>query len=63
MAQTTVNERIKILIKVLGLSTRAFSVSIGVADTITRNYIDRGTSPKSEFLANILRQYEGVNPN
>lgn len=63
MPQTTVNERLRILVKTLGISIRAFSASIGVADTTTRNYLDRGTTPKSDFLTKVMRQYEGIDPN
>jgi hypothetical protein len=63
MSQTTVSERIKVLVQKLGISVRAFSTSIGVPDTTTRNYIDRGTNPKADYLSTILRHYEGVNPN
>jgi hypothetical protein len=61
MAQTTVNERIKIVIDALGMSVNAFSKSIDVPGTTTQNYLKRGTSPKTEFLAKILSRFEQIN--
>jgi DNA-binding transcriptional regulator YiaG len=63
MAESTVNERLKILVDKLGLSVNAFSEALGVPGTTTRNYLVRGTNPKSEFLAKITRRFEHVNPN
>ena len=61
MAQTTINERLKILIDSLGMSARAFSTAIGSGDTNTRNYLDRGSKPGAEYLEKIVRRFESVN--
>lgn len=61
MANNTVNQRLKILIDALGLSVNAFGDAIGVPGTTTRNYIVRGTNPKSDFLAKVVRRFEQVN--
>lgn len=62
MSQLTINERIKFLIENSGLSVRAFSTAIGATDTNTRNYIDRGSKPNSEFLEKLLRRFDNTNP-
>jgi DNA-binding transcriptional regulator YiaG len=61
MAQTTVNERIKILIDALGMSVNAFSKSIDVPTTTMANYLKRGSSPKTQLLAKVLNRFEHVN--
>jgi hypothetical protein len=61
MAQSTINERLKILIEALGLSARAFSSEIGSGDTNTRNYLDRGSKPGADYLEKIIRRFEFVN--
>ena len=61
MAQTTINERLKILIELLGMSARAFSSAIGSGDTNTRNYLDRGSKPGADYLEKIVRRFETVN--
>jgi hypothetical protein len=62
MADNTINQRLKILIEALGLSVNAFGEAIGVPGTTTRNYLVRGTNPKSDFLAKVARRFEQVNP-
>ena len=61
MAQSTINERLKILIDALGMSARAFSSAIGSGDTNTRNYLDRGSKPGADYLEKIVRRFETVN--
>ena len=61
MAQGSINQRLKILIESLDLSTRGFSKAIGVSDTNTRNYLDRGSKPNSDYLEKIMRRFERVN--
>lgn len=61
-SQGTINERIRFLIEKLGMSVRGFSSALGVSDTNTRNYIDRGSKPNSEYLEKLLRQFNGINP-
>ncbi|WP_310393651.1 helix-turn-helix transcriptional regulator [Hymenobacter sp.] len=62
MSELTINERIKFLIEKSGMSVRAFSSAIGVTDTNTRNYIDRGSKPNSEFLEKLIRRFSDTNP-
>lgn len=62
MNQSTINERLKFLIDNSGLSVRAFSAAVGVTDTNTRNYIDRGSKPNSDFLGKLLRRFHDINP-
>ncbi|MCA8830567.1 helix-turn-helix domain-containing protein [Hymenobacter pini] len=62
MTQETTSQRIKILIKKLGLTSRAFSASIDVPDATTRNYIDGRSKPSAEYIEKIIRRYAHVNP-
>lgn len=62
MSELTINERIKFLIEKSGMSVRAFSNAIGATDTNTRNYIDRGSKPNSDFLEKLLRRFNDTNP-
>jgi hypothetical protein len=60
--QSTINERLKFLIEKLGMSIRGFSSELGVSDTNTRNYIDRGSKPNSDYLQKLLRRFDSINP-
>lgn len=60
--QESINERIKFLIEKLGMSVRGFSAELGVSDTNTRNYIDRGSKPNSDYLQRLLRRFDSINP-
>ncbi|MBO3270785.1 helix-turn-helix domain-containing protein [Hymenobacter defluvii] len=62
MTQETINQRLNFLIENLGLSIRAFSATLGVSDTNTRNYLAKGTKPNSDYLESILRHFSRVNP-
>lgn len=44
------------------MSVRAFSSAIGATDTNTRNYIDRGSKPNSEYLEKLLKRFDAINP-
>jgi DNA-binding transcriptional regulator YiaG len=61
-AQSSINERIKFIIDKLGMSVRGFSTELGVSDTNTRNYIDRGSKPNSDYLQKVLRRFDSINP-
>ena len=63
MTQPTINQRLKILIDALGVSIRSFSSTLGVSDTNTRNYINRGSVPGADFIEKVLRHFERVNPS
>jgi hypothetical protein len=60
--QYSINERIKFIIDKLGMSVRGFSAELGVSDTNTRNYIDRGSKPNSDYLQKVLRRFDSINP-
>lgn len=62
MSQTSINQRIKFLIKELKLSSRAFSAALDAPDATTRNYIDGRSKPGSDYLEKVLRTFESVNP-
>lgn len=61
MNQTTINQRIKILIDELGLNIGTFSRALDVGETNVRNYISRGSKPSSDFLEKVARHFERVN--
>jgi len=60
-AQVTVNDRLKFLINSLNLSVRAFSTTLGVPDTNTRNYLDKGTKLNSDYLERIAHHFKNIN--
>jgi hypothetical protein len=63
MAQTTVNERIKILVDSLGISVRAFSELVGESNSNVNNYIgERQSMPPVAFLEKIVYHIENINP-
>jgi hypothetical protein len=62
-AQETINQRLKILIKSLGLSVRAFSNTLDVPESSTRNYLDKGTKLNSEYLEKIAHHFKSANLN
>lgn len=57
---TTVNERIKELIRYLGLSDRRFAEMIGVPQTTISNLFNRNTEPSYKILNAIINQFEFV---
>jgi hypothetical protein len=60
MNEQTVSQRIKILIKALKLSSRAFSTSLDVPDATTRNYIDGRSKPGYDYLEKVARKYPQI---
>ncbi|GAA3953742.1 hypothetical protein [Hymenobacter algoricola] len=62
MTHSSINERLKILVNTLDLKIRTFSHEINVSEATTRNYLDRGSKPSSEYLEKIVRRFERVNP-
>ena len=60
--QNTINERLKFVIEELGMSARAFSLALGVPDSNTRNYLDKGTKLNSEYIEKMLLQFSSINP-
>jgi hypothetical protein len=60
--ETTINQRLKILIETLSSSVRAFSEAIGDSASNTQNYIGaRKVEPKPEYLAKVLNHFSTVN--
>jgi hypothetical protein len=60
--QTSINQRLKILIKALGMPISAFSRALDVPEATTRNYTNRGSTPGHDYLERITSQFEQVNP-
>jgi len=63
MTETTINQRIKILINALNISSRAFSAALDAPDATTRNYVDGRSKPGADYLEKILRRFERVSPD
>jgi hypothetical protein len=57
----SINERLKILISALDISARAFSQTIEVSESTTRNYLDKGTKPSTDYLERIASHFTNVN--
>jgi transcriptional regulator with XRE-family HTH domain len=62
VTQNNINQRLKILIEQLEMSIRAFSNALDVSESTTRNYLERGTKPSSDYLEKIVRHFNRVNP-
>lgn len=57
-----INDRIKILIKELGLNNNSFAKSLGINPAVTFNIIEgRRTKPSYDLLEKIITQYSQVN--
>lgn len=63
MSQIPMSERLKFLMSALGLKVGPFARTMGVSDTNVRNYLDRGSKPSSEFLENLIRNFDTINPS
>ncbi|WP_210521610.1 helix-turn-helix domain-containing protein [Hymenobacter terricola] len=57
MSQTTIGQRIKILVDGLKISVRKFAQTLDVSETNIRNYTDRGTKPSSDVLEKIILHF------
>jgi DNA-binding transcriptional regulator YiaG len=63
IVQQTINERLKYLIDSLKISARAFSATLQVPESNTRNYLDKNTKLNSDYLERISRNFKSVNLN
>lgn len=61
MSETTINQRLKFLLKALDMKAPAFARAIGVSETTFRNYIDRDSKPGTEVIEKIANSFEKVN--
>lgn len=61
MPQETISQRLKILIKALGLNPRSFSEKYGVNEGTTRGYTTRGSIPNADYIATLLRAIAHLN--
>jgi len=60
--ETTVNERIKEIIRFLKVSDRRFAEMIGVPQTTISNLFNRQTDPSYKILNAITNHFEFINP-
>jgi hypothetical protein len=61
MPESTINQRLKILIDALGMKVRTFSTALEISEATTRNYLDRGSKPGADYLQKILERFERAN--
>jgi hypothetical protein len=61
MTESTINQRLKILIDALNLKVRTFSQELEVSEATTRNYLDRGSKPGAEYLEKVYTHFPSVN--
>jgi transcriptional regulator with XRE-family HTH domain len=61
MSETAIGQRLKVLIEALELDVRSFSQRINVAETTTRNYLNRGTKPGTEYLEKLSNSFNEAN--
>lgn len=59
--QGIINERIKFLIDSLNMSVRAFSAALDTPASTTRNYLDKGTKPSTDYIERISEHFQTVN--
>ncbi|MDR2968294.1 MAG: XRE family transcriptional regulator [Tannerellaceae bacterium] len=60
--ETTVNERIKEIIRLLKVSDRRFAEMIGVPQTTVSNLFNRRTEPSYKILNAIINRFEFIDP-
>jgi transcriptional regulator with XRE-family HTH domain len=63
MAESAIGQRLKILMEQLRLDVREFSQALGVGETTTRNYFNRGSKPSADYLEKLGNTFESVNMN
>lgn len=55
--ETTINQRIKILVDDLRINTNKFAISIGKTQPAIKNLIEGGSQPNYETLTEIIEKY------
>lgn len=59
----SINERIRLLMRILGHNNNSFAKALGVNPTVTFNIIGgRGNNPSFEFLEKLLFTFDNINP-
>jgi transcriptional regulator with XRE-family HTH domain len=59
--ESTINERLKILMNALGANPSAFAKVLDLSDSTVRNYIYRDTKPGYEVLEKLYRSFRHIN--
>jgi transcriptional regulator with XRE-family HTH domain len=59
--QTTINERLKILVEILGTNQNALAVMLGLSPSTFRNYTDRESKPGYEVLEKLYHSFKHIN--
>jgi transcriptional regulator with XRE-family HTH domain len=59
--ESTINERLKVLLDALGTNPNALAKILGVGQSTVRNYLDRESKPGYEVLEKLYHSFEGIN--
>jgi transcriptional regulator with XRE-family HTH domain len=59
--QSTVNERLKILVDALGTNPGALSKILGISPSTLRNYLDRDSKPGYEVIEKLYNSFKHIN--
>ena len=59
--QNSINERLRILIEVLGTNPSALSKTLGISASTLRNYTDRDSKPGYEVLEKLYNSFKHIN--
>jgi transcriptional regulator with XRE-family HTH domain len=59
--QSTVNERLKILMEDLGMNPNSLSRTLGISPSTLRNYTDRDSKPGYEVLEKLYHSFKHIN--
>jgi transcriptional regulator with XRE-family HTH domain len=59
--ESTINERLKILVNALGTNVGALARVVGVSDSTMRNYIDRESKPGYEVIEKLYHSFKHIN--
>jgi predicted transcriptional regulator len=60
--ETTVNQRIKLIIENSGLTLNSFSKLVGIAQTSLRDCVVNNAEPKYSTLDKIIKSNPSINP-
>lgn len=59
--QSTINERLKIIVEALGTNQNALAVMLGLSPSTFRNYTDRESKPGYEVLEKLYHSFKHIN--
>jgi len=59
----TINNRIELIIKALGLNNNSFSIAIGVNPTVSHNIVKGRNAPSFELMNKIALSFDNIDMN